>query len=148
MAMAVEFAERAKSTCYAWKWVVFSVHTAVQVTLVFASREGKWERTPESKKGPRMHAFNALLARHKAALDVDTFKAATRLNGLRDEFAHFKYDGWSLDVDFASQACGGSLPIIDKLLIQSERRVLFWPSLAAERRFGREFRLLRKTLVL
>lgn len=146
LALAVEFVERADSKHYAWKWVVLSVHTAVQFALVFASREDKWESTPEAGKNLRMRAFRTLLEGRKFELDDATLKAARRLNGLRDEFAHFKVDGWSLEVGFVKQTCVGCLPIIETLLMQNDRKVLFWPSRAAEQRDARVLRTLRKKL--
>lgn len=146
MTMAVEFAENARTRRYAWKWEVLAVHTATQLALAFAAREAKWEKGPEHPKGARMHSFSALLARFTSVLHVDAIAAATQLNQLRDEFAHFKYDGWSLPVDNARLACLGSLPIIEQLLMKNERKVLFFPSMTAEQRLGRKLRALRKEL--
>ena len=148
VAMAAEFVTRARTRPYAWKWVVLSVHTAAPIALAFAAREAKWAQVPENGKAARMHAFAALLRRYENRLDADTFKAAKRLNELRDEFAHFKYDGWSLEVNYAKEACGGGLVVIELFLMKSDRAAVFWPSRAAEQRVVRTLRLIRKELVI
>lgn len=146
MTMAIEFAVSARTRRYAWKWEVLAVHSATQLALAFAARHAKWEKVPEEGKSPRMHPFAVLLARYKNVLDDETIAAATRLNKLRDEFAHFKFDGWSLGVEYVRLACLGSLPVIEQLLMQNERKVLFFPSMTAEQRVARKLRSLRREL--
>lgn len=146
MTIAIEFAVRAHTRPYAWKWVVMAVHSAAQLALAFAAREAKWAKVPKEGKTARMHAFTVLLGLYENMVQTDTFKAATRLNELRDEFAHFKFDGWSLEVDYARLACLGSLPVIDQLLMRSNRKALFFPSMSAEQRVARKLRRLRKQL--
>lgn len=146
MTMAIEFAVRAHTRRYAWKWVVIAVHSAVQLALAFAAQEAKWAKVPKEGKTARMHAFAVLLGLSENVVATDTYKAATRLNELRDEFAHFKLDGWSLEVDYARFACLESLPVIEQLLMQSNCKALFFPSMTAEQRVARKLRELRKEL--
>src|SRR5579862_716028 len=83
MTIAIEFAMRAHTRPYAWKWVVMAVHSAAQLALAFAAREAKWAKVPKEGKTARRHAFTTLLGLYENMVQTDTFKAATRLNELR-----------------------------------------------------------------
>jgi hypothetical protein len=156
---------------YAWKWILISLHNAVQGFMVLALWNGnglltlrediatKWLKAyREDGVYPveKLDNFLSLYDKVKNPTSFPTVGAACfigsptrdlsmrRLNHIRNEFIHFTPKGWSLEMAGLPQICLDSLDLIRYL--GWETNAITWYRAAHRTRARRAERLLRRAL--
>ena len=122
---------------YQWKWVLISLHNAVQGFMVLSLWNGngllalrdevakKWLAARENKKPYPADKLDNFLNLYGKVKNIDNFqtigatsfvpgethdKSLARLNAFRNEFIHFTPKGWSLELAGLPDIC---LDVVD-----------------------------------
>jgi len=144
--MTAEMAKRLPQDKYAWKWVVLSLHDALQGFMVLALSQGngllasteksreKWleaYRKGEKFGDERLDSFPNLYKKIKseamiAYVNSGRFEpsetqdwAVNKLNELRNNFVHFLPRTWMIEISGLPQICLDCLGIIQFLAWES-----------------------------
>jgi hypothetical protein len=142
----LESASKVATDIYRWRWIIISLHSALQGFMVIALRhtDGSGpvpddiitrilvaQRTKEPQPREMLHKFLVLYRKLRSSR-MDRFvhsrrfqphgtqnRSVCRLNQLRNEFIHFTPKGWSLDVSSLPHICLDCLSVIHFLESQS-----------------------------
>jgi len=156
---------------YAWKWILISLHNAVQGFMVLALRNGngllalrdhiaaKWLKVyREGGEYPveKLDDFLSLYEKVKKPSNFHRVSAACfagseardlsmkRLNDIRNEFIHFTPKGWSLQMAGLPQICLDGLDLIRHL--GWETNAVTWYHAGHRTRARRAERILRRAM--
>jgi hypothetical protein len=150
--MAARMASECSTNATEWRWVIISLHQAVQGFMVLSLRHGngllalspdsfaEWMEAHE-KRGPyprneKLDSYLGLYNKVKSK-DLGTLGSNRRfepkgtegrgirmLSKLRNEFIHFTPKGWSLEIDGLPQICLDALRIVEFLGWETEN--IYW----------------------
>jgi hypothetical protein len=156
---------------YAWKWILISLHNAVQGFMVLSLWNGngllalrdhiaaKWLKAyRDGGEYPveKLDDFLSLYAKVKAPTNFHRVGAACftgseahdssmkRLNDIRNDFIHFTPKGWSLELAGLPQICLDNLDLIRYL--GWETNAITWYEASHRTRARRAERLLRRAM--
>jgi hypothetical protein len=151
-----------------WKWIVLSCHSALQGALVCSllrphridvldEKSGKaWLKYEEGAtkvpKKLRLASFEDLMMRAQNAkrptdarltlTDVDRNRLMS-LNGLRADFSHFKFDGWSIQCELILTAVAAAIQATESIMNTHSTIVPFLDD-AQRRIFEKRFSAVRE----
>jgi hypothetical protein len=165
----LESASKLASDIYRWRWIIISLHSALQGFMVIALRHSDGSgpvpdaiitqildahQAKEPQPRELLHKF-LVLYRLLKSRRMDRYvhsqrfrpqgtqnRSVCRLNQLRNEFIHFTPKGWSLEVSGLPQICLDCLAVIH--FLESQSGNIFWHNQALQQRASDAIATLRE----